>query len=210
VPNPSVSHLAARIREVPARCCDTRVVLIDGRAGAGKSTLANRLAVALGGEPSGGAGTFLPTAELAEDDPVQIVHGDDLYEGWSGLATLDDILLGGVLEPLAAGGTGSFDMWDWAAGRRSFTIRVPQRRALIVEGVGVGLPRARELAVLTVWVEAPWEVRLARGVARDHRSYADVVERWTAFEADEQRHHSRTASRENADVVIDGTQPVPE
>jgi uridine kinase len=210
MPNPSITELVTLIRETPPNCGDTRVVLIDGQAGAGKSTLTNRLADALGGKPSEGAGTFLPDSELTEADTVQIVHGDDLYEGWGGLSTLDDVLLGSVLEPLAEGGVGSFEMWDWVAGRRSYTIRVPQRPFLIVEGVGVALPRARELAVLTVFVEAPWETRLARGVERDEHAYSDVVQLWERFEQDEQSHHARTRARENSHVVVDGTAPVPD
>ena len=210
MPNPSVSSLVDRISSAAPRCGDTRLVLIDGQAGAGKSTIANRLAAALGGDASGGAGTFLPDAELTEDDPVQIVHGDDLYEGWGGLATLDNVLLADILEPLAAGGTGVFQMWDWNEGRRSHTIRVPQRRVLIVEGVGVALPRARELAVLTMFASAPWETRLARGLARDAHAYDDAVSLWEGFERDEQSHHARTRAREDADVLLDGTQPIPE
>jgi len=210
VPNPSVSDLAARVRSAVPRCGSTRLILIDGQAGAGKSTLSNRLADTLGGKPSEGAGTFLPDSELTEDDPVQIVHGDDLYEGWGGLATLDDILIGDVLEPLASGGTGAFEMWNWVEGRRSHTIRVPQRPFLIIEGVGVALPRARELAVLTVFVSAPWETRLARGLARDADSYDDALALWETFEQEEQSHHARTLAREDADILIDGTQPIPE
>ena len=119
------------------------MILIDGRAGAGKSTLANRLAVALGGTASGGAGTFKPDAPLAESAPVQILHGDDMYEGWAGPATIVDILLGRILGHLASGRDGSFEMWDWAADARSHTIAVCPRPWLIIEGVGVGLPRAR-------------------------------------------------------------------
>lgn len=210
MPNPSVSDLAARVRSAAPLCGTTRLVLIDGQAGAGKSTLTNRLADALGGKPSEGAGTFLPDSELTEDDPVQIVHGDDLYEGWGGLATLDDILLGDILEPLAAGESGSFQMWDWVAGRRSHSIRVPQRPFLIVEGVGVALPRARELAVLTMFVTAPWETRLARGLARDSGAYDDATALWEGFEQAELSHHARTRAREDADVLIDGTAPIPE
>ena len=210
MPNPTVSDLAARVRDAAPRCGTTRVVLIDGQAGAGKSTLANRLAVALGGAASGGAGTFLPDAPLAGSAPVQIVHGDDIYEGWGGLATLDAVLLGGILEPLAAGSDGAFRMWDWVEDRRSHAIAVPRRRYLIIEGVGVALPRARELAVLTVFVEARWEERLARGVQRDHEAYDDVVPRWQAFERDEQAHHARTGARYAADVLVDGTAPVPD
>jgi len=210
MPNPSVAELATRIQEAEPRCGTTRVVLIDGQAGAGKSTLANRLALRLGGTASGGAGSFLPDAPLADSSPVQIVHGDDLYEGWEGLATLDAVLLGDVLEPLAAGGDAEFRMWDWVEGRRSHTIRVPRRHVLLIEGVGVALPRARELAVLTVFVEAPWDIRLKRGVERDHHAYDDVIEMWERFEQREQSHHARTRARETADVVLDGTAPVPD
>lgn len=185
-------------------------MLLDGRAGAGKSTLANRLAVALGGTASGGAGTFRPDAPLADDAPVQIVHADDMYEGWAGPATMVDILLDRILGALASGRDGSFEMWDWAADARSHTIDVPQRPWLIIEGVGVGLPRARELAVLTVFIDAPWEVRLQRGVERDHLAYADVVERWTGFEAQERAMHERNGTREAADFRVDGTAVIPD
>jgi uridine kinase len=207
--NPSVSQLV-ELATVPPRCGDTRVILIDGRAGAGKSTLANRLAVALGGIASAGAGTYMPDAPLAFSAPIQMVHGDDLYEGWDGLATLDQVLLGRVLEPLAAGGDAEFQMWDWVRNEGTHTIPVPQRPWLIIEGVGVGLPRARELAVMTVFVDAPWDVRLQRGVDRDHMAYEDVVERWSAWEAQESALHESNGTRAAADVIIDGTAPVPD
>jgi uridine kinase len=210
MPNPSIAALAERISATAPRCGRTRLVLIDGRAGAGKSTLANRLSIALGGVPSAGAGTFQPDAPLTDAASVQIVHGDDLYEGWGGLATLDDVLVGQILEPLAAGHSGAFRMWDWIDDRRTHEIAVPQRDILIIEGVGVATTRARELAVLTIFVEAPWETRLARGVARDHDAYDDVVERWEAFERDEQSRHAATGAPGAADFIIDGTQEIPD
>jgi len=213
VPNPTVGELAQLARaskpKLPATGKgSTRLILIDGPAGAGKTTLANRLAVALGGTPSGGAGSYTPDGALADAAPVQIIHGDDMYEGWGGLPRLDEVLLDRILEPLARGEQGAFEMWDWVADARSHTIRVPQRPWLIIEGVGVAGPRARELAALTVFVEAPWEVRLQRGVERDHYAYDDVVERWNAFEAEERALHARNGTRAAADATVDGTRPV--
>jgi uridine kinase len=209
VPNPSIVVLTAAIHNAKSRCGTTRVVLIDGPAGSGKTTIANRLAIALGGRASGGAGTFDPAEPLPADAPVQILHGDDMYEGWSGLATLDTILLDQVLEPLARGDAAGFRMWDWVADRRSHLISVPARPYVIIEGVGVALPRARKLAALTIWVEAPWEVRLARGQARDGNDY-DVTEKWRTFDAEEQALHERSGTRAAADFRVDGTQPVPD
>ena len=210
MPNPSVAELVTTASARPPACGITRVILIDGPAGSGKTTLANRLAIALGGEASGGAGTFRPDAAPASDAPVQIVHGDDMYEGWGGLATLDEVLLAQILEPIAAGDDAEFRQWDWVIDARTVTIPVPQRPWLIIEGVGVGLPRARELAVLTVFVEAPWDVRLERGVERDLLAYDDVVERWSAFEAEERALHEQSGTRAAADYRIDGTAPVPD
>ena len=210
MPNPSLAELLDTASDRPPACGTVRVILIDGPAGSGKTTLANRLAVALGGQTSGGAGSFRPDAPLGLDIPVQILHGDDMYEGWGGLATLDDVLLGDILRPLAAGEDAEFRQWDWVLDARTVTIPVPQRPWLIVEGVGVGLPEARELAVLTVFIEAPWDVRLERGIERDLLAYDDVVERWTEFEADERSLHERSGTRAAADFRIDGTAPVPD
>jgi uridine kinase len=207
VANPSIRDIAQRVRDAAPGCGRTRLVLIDGPAGSGKSTLANRLAVALGGEASAGAGTFRPDAPLAEGAEVQILHGDDLYEGWDGLATLAEVLLEQILEPLAAGGEGTFRMWDWVEGRRTHEIRVPQREFLIIEGVGVGMPRARELAVLTVFVDAPADERLRRGIARDGEDMLGEWQRWQATETD---HLAAAGLPAAADVVLDGTARIPD
>lgn len=207
MPNPSIGELVAALRNAPARCGSTRVVLNDGPAGAGKSTLANRLAMALGGTASAGAGTYDPEAALPPDAPVQIIHGDDMYEGWSGLETLDAVLLDQILMPLARGEAGTFRMWDWVADRRTHVVDVPPRAFLILEGVGVAQRNARELASLVIWVDAPWEMRLARGLERDGEHMRAEWERW---EREQNAHHEQEGTRASADFAIDGTQPVPD
>lgn len=213
--NPSIGELTDRIRASEPRCGTTRVILIDGPAGAGKSTLANRLAISLGGQASAGAGTYDPAASTSADagdvsaSPVQIIHGDDMYEGWDGLESLHELLLGEVLEPLSRGDAAGFHMWDWVNDRRSHEILVPPRPYLILEGVGVAQRAARAYASLIMWVEAPWDTRLQRGVERDHMAYEDVVDKWRVFEAEQNVHHEREATRAAAHVVIDGTLPLP-
>lgn len=207
--NPGIGDIVARIQAAPARCGTTRVVLIDGPAGAGKSTLAARLAVALGGVASAGAGTFTPESAAAPTALVQTLHGDDMYEGWEGLTRLDQVLWDQVLAPLAASRVGAFHLWDWVAGRRTHRIEVPPLPYLLIEGVGVASRAAREVAALVIWVEAPWEERLRRGLARDGDSY-DVVEQWRGFEADTGAIHAASGARDAAQVHIDGTAPVPD
>ena len=101
---PSLSDLVVAAMVAPARCGCTRVVLVDGPAGSGKTTLAERL------------GTALKT---------QVLHADDMYEGWDGLPVLRDVLVKFILEPLSRGEQAGFERWDWAASARADRIEIP-------------------------------------------------------------------------------------
>ena len=181
---PSISAFRSLVAAAPARLGHTRLVLVDGPAGSGKSTLAERLAAALG---------------------CPVLHGDDMYEGWSGLPTLWATLGEQVLEPLARGERARFRRWDWSRGERAEWIEVLAADALVIEGVGVAGRRAREYASLCVYVEAPLEVRLARGLARDGEGMRDE---WLCWQAAEAPILLAEGTREAADVVVDGTRPV--
>jgi uridine kinase len=170
----------------PARLGRTRLVLVDGPAGSGKTTLAGRLAATLG---------------------CGVLHGDDMYEGWGGLPTLWETLGEQVLEPLARGEAGRFRRWDWARGERAEWIEVPAADALVVEGVGVAGRRARPYASLVMYVEAPREARHARGVERDGEA---LREEWLRWEAAEAPILGAEGTCEAADVVLDGTSPIPD
>ncbi len=52
-----------------------------------------------------------------------------------------------------------------------------------------------------MWVEAPDDVRLRRGLDRDGEDQRD---HWLAWMAAEREHYRRNATRERADVVLDG------
>ena len=203
MPNVPVSQIAQALRASAPRLGRTRLLLVDGPAGSGKTTFANRLAVELGAAPSRGAGSFDPTSPLPARAPVQILHADDMYEGWGGLEELDDVLVDQVLAPLAAGRRGTFRMWDWARSERTHPIPVPERDVLIVEGVGVGSPRARARASMVVWVEAPRELRLRRGIERDGEGMREEGERWQPIETRVLAEHG---TREAADVIVAGAE----
>lgn len=182
--NPPLTAILARAHAAPARLGSTRLVLVDGRAGAGKSTLAARLGAALG---------------------AQVLHGDDMYEGWTGLTTLWGVLGDQILAPLAAGRPGSFRRWDWGRAERAEAIEVPPAPFLVVEGVGVAQEAARPYASVVVWVDAPWDERLRRGLERDGDAMRDDWERW---EADERHFHVQHGTDAAADILIDGTAPI--
>jgi uridine kinase len=172
-----------RLRAAPARLGAVRLVCVDGPAGSGKTTFAGRLAAALG-----------PGAA--------VVHMDDLYAGWT-LTGATARLAAGVLRPLAGGTPGAYHRYDWAARRfAAHPTPVPVPEVLLVEGCGSSPAHLDPWTTLRVWVEAPEELRLARGIARDGAEHeAD----WRAWQRTEARWFAADRTRERADVVIDGT-----
>jgi uridine kinase len=173
--------LARRAQAAPARAGSCRVVAVDGPSGAGKSTLAAALGVALG---------------------AQVVRVDDLIPGWQGLSAAAGILRRDVLEPLARGQDGAYRRYDWDRGEYAEWCPVPAAPYLVVEGCASG---ARELAPylsLLVWVDAPLELRFARGMERDGETFRPHWEQW---EADSQALFAREGTAARADVRVDGS-----
>ncbi len=182
VADPAAILASARAR--PPTLGEGRLVCVDGPAGSGKTTLAEAI-VGLAG-PS-----------------TRLVHMDDLYAGWSGLAEVD-AQLGDLLLPLADGRPGSFRRYDWLAGEFAEVVDVPPSPLLVVEGVGSGAARLAGLVTVLVWVEAPHDLRMQRGVERDGDAFAPHWEQWAR---DEAALFARERTCERADIVVDGTLP---
>ena len=70
---------------------------------------------------------------------------------------------------------------------------------LVLEGVGSGSLRVADLGTVVVWVEAPHDVRMSRGIDRDGDAFAP---HWAAWAAAEAEHFARHRTRERADLVF--------
>lgn len=182
-PPDKFSEIVGRVLAAPPRLGAVRLVVVDGPAGSGKTTYAARLAAALGEPP--------------------VVHMDDLYRGWGGLdADVLERLEEQVLAPLRAGRPGYYQRYDWDAGRFADWVHVPLTGVLVVEGVGAAAHPVDPWAVVRVWVAAPPDLRMARGVARDGEGLRGEWERWARRE---ERHFAADGTRDRADVRVDGT-----
>ncbi|WNB84806.1 AAA family ATPase [Cellulomonas sp. ATA003] len=179
----AVAGIAARVRAAEPRLGSTRLVVVDGPAGSGKTTLAGRLGEALG---------------------APVLHADDLLAGWGDLEGWWDRLDANVLRPLGEGRPGRYRRYDWLAGAFGEACDVPVTDVLVVEGCGSARRAADDVAAVRVWVEAPDDLRLARGLERDGE---ELRPQWLAWMDAEARHYAVERTRERADVVVDGTRP---
>lgn len=156
------------------------VLLIDGRSGTGKTTLAAAVGSAL----------------LASTT----IHMDDLYPGWDGLDEAAALLVEWILKPFADGRTGEWRRWDWARSERAETHIVPCDRPLIVEGCGSSSVASRARADHALWIEADVEQRQERLLGR-----GDGVEWLPGWTAQEDAFIAREHPRAGADLIVDAT-----
>jgi uridine kinase len=163
-----------------ATCGDVRVICIDGPAGSGKTTLA---------------------AAIAGRTGAQVVHMDDLMDGWRGLASTGPQLCS-ILDPIVGGRPGSYRQYNWHLGRFDLVVDVPPADWLVIEGVGSGNPVVADLVTALAWVEAGDDLRLSRGLERDG---ADMEPHWRQFMVDEVDLFAAHRTRERADLFVDGT-----
>jgi hypothetical protein len=158
-----------------------RLICVDGPAGAGKTTLAAAI-------------------ELADAD-AHVVHCDELLQGWRGLPGLA-ATIEAFLAPLAAGEDSAWTRWAWDQDAWAESHPVSPGGLLVLEGTGSWAPAYADLVGTLVWVEAPRDLRLARGMARDGEH---MREHWLTWQEDEAELHARLGTRAHADLVVDGT-----
>jgi len=153
------------------------LVGIGGRGGAGKSTLA----------------AAIPDAQIVGTD-----------EFWNGADFELARLQADVLEPLLAGAEARFAGFDWATQAPARDARVVRPTGIVViEGVCALHRMFREHYHVRVWVDAPADLRLARGVARDGE---DARQTWEqVWMPSEDRYVARDDPIASAHLVVDGS-----
>lgn len=179
-----VAHLTRLVLAAPPRAGSTRLVAVDGPSGAGKTTLAEALAIRLG---------------------APVVHMDDLYPGWDGLRESRLRLSEWVVDPLRDGRPPRYRRWDWASSEYGEWVQVEPSGVVVLEGCGSGALDTADALSLLVWVEAEEGVRRERGLRRDP-GYVDFWDRWGRQEREV---FAQDRTRERADVVVDTTPGAP-
>jgi uridine kinase len=171
----------------------TLLVGIDGRGGAGKSTLARTLERASG--------------------EITVVEFDDFYLPLGERETRAGREIGGnfdwrrlrdqVLTPLSRDEPAAYQRYDWRADELAEWHTVPVGGTVVIEGNYCTRRELFDLYDYTVWIDAPHEQRLARGLRRGGQ---DTEERWlTEWMPEEERYLEAEQPAERVDLVLDGS-----
>jgi uridine kinase len=177
-----IEKISSQVLELIDRGNQTPIVLIDGRAGSGKSTFAEALQQQLFRD--------------GESAP-RVIHMDNIFEGWDGLALGSDYMVRFILQPLARRETASWQDWSWVKNQRSSWREFSGGTPLIVEGCGSLTERSKEHADISIWLEASEETRRERWIQRER--HLEKFDFWAAQELD---FYAREKSQSLANLVI--------
>lgn len=164
------------------RAAVTRTLIcIDGPAGAGKTTLAARVA------------SVLPDSF--------IVHMDDLYKGWQSPLSSDlfQRVVDDITRPFLAGQVLTYATWNWTAGAWNESTRRPSPQHLIVEGVGACARQLRAQATLSIYVDFDDKRGIERVNARDGMVSEPHMSQWLTHQ---RAHFASDNTRSECDLVV--------
>jgi para-aminobenzoate synthetase len=157
------ADLAVSLGHLQPACGRTVVIAVDGPSGAGKTKLARELAPLLG---------------------AQILHLDDIFRGWRGLADAPPVVVRDVLEPITHDAAGRTPRWEWGADQAGDDIVIEPGGILILDGCGSGSRIIRPFLSYLIWLDAPPAIRRTRAMARDGETYEQWWDVWAAQERD--------------------------
>jgi hypothetical protein len=167
-----------------------RIVAIDGRSAAGKSTVAELLHDAV------------PSSAVVHTDDLAWNHS---FFGWA------DLLADGVLEPVRRGQPVRYRPPVWDTRGRAGAVNVPAGLEMVlIEGVGAGQRALAPLVDTVVWVQSDFAEAERRGIARDIAQGVNgdpeaSTRFWHEWMAEELAFVERQRPWERACVVVAGT-----
>ena len=159
------------------------IIAIDGPAGAGKTTLATNIHLA-----------------LYPNYTSTIIHMDDLYHGWDNALTsqLTDVLTHLVSAHKDAKPI-SLSTYNWLAGEFNPASEIEKSELLILEGVGSGQMAIRDSLSALIWIDIEDSQGMARVLERDGNEIESQMKKWLST----QEQHFRDEGTQNAaDFVL--------
>lgn len=159
------------------------IIAIDGPAGAGKTTLAQIIKLA-----------------LADRYEANVIHMDSLYNGWEGaLGPELGQTLAHVVKSHRASSDFHLSFYDWKHAHFQEALEIPAKELLILEGVGSGQSAIRSDLTTLIWIGVDDEVGMARVLERDGDYISTQMQRWLTTQA---QHFLLEKTEESADFAL--------
>jgi uridine kinase len=179
----NLSELVDKINESSKKCGQTKIIVIDGPAGSGKTTLAKSL------------------SGLLENCPI--IHMDEIYDGWENALSpkTSQDLVEWVINPLLESRSIEFVKYDWYLEKRIEKVVINLPKVLIIEGVGSSSFEISKYASLKLWIEVTKETGINRVLTRDGQQIQEQMKKW---QSQESKFFIENNSKENSDIWIDG------
>jgi len=159
------------------------IIAIDGPAGAGKTTLAREVHLALSLEMS-----------------VNVIHMDDLYDGWNNALSEDltQVLLY-LVDQHKEKKPAAIRKYNWATSAFAESEELPPADLLILEGVGSGDKALLDELAALIWIDIDPEIGVKRVLERDGSQVADEMKKWVGAQ---EEYFSQHSTREKADFIL--------
>jgi uridine kinase len=179
----NLSELVDKVNESSKKCGQTKIIVIDGPAGSGKTTLAKSL------------------SGLLKNCPI--IHMDEIYDGWENALSpkTSQDLVEWVINPLLESRSIEFVKYDWYLEKRIEKVVINLPKVLIIEGVGSSSFEISKYASLKLWIEVTKETGINRVLTRDGQQIQEQMKKW---QSQESKFFIENNSKENSDIWIDG------
>lgn len=138
------------------------LILIEGPSGSGKTTLAAALQHHLRSQ---------------QGVMVAVMHLDDLYPGWRGLAE-GSARATELIVQRACGNPVRWQRFDWASGELAEWHELAPEHPLILEGCGALNAVTAEYAAVRIWLDAPPQLRQQRAFGRAGENFEAHWQEW--------------------------------
>ena len=159
------------------------IITIDGPAGAGKTTLAHDLFLA-----------------LSTHRTVHVLHMDDLYDGWENALSdsLSEVLTY-IAHAHKAAKPFEISTYNWEKSEFNAPTSIVPTEILILEGVGSGQSSIRQEVSARVWMEIDPAQGFDRVLARDGAAVEDQMRRWLTAQS---QHFLKESTFDESDFVL--------
>ena len=145
---------------------DQPIIAIDGPAGAGKTTLAQTISLALSPQIS-----------------TTVIHMDELYPGWEKALGVElTQTLTWLTQSHKAKKPLKYSSFNWATNEFNASHVVDSTQLLILEGVGSAQRSIEDSLVTSIWLDLDPQIGFQRVIERDGSIITAEMTKWLAMQ----------------------------